>query len=368
MGQYNLLTEGYRSALRLAMKHNLKTIALCCLGTGGIGFPVRIATRIALQEVREFLDAHPRHSFERIVYCVYAEDDSVAFTEFFSNYFPPTREDLETAVSNKGNKEVARLSSLIQEVYTQVDVTAQQVKAFNTEATNMPQRVVQQLSSTAVLLETFKEIASEAETERIFLRMIRYIDLLGSVMLSICGNMTEMIELAKATENLGNPSHKVIWDDYNDHMYAYQGLKIVDLVDITQEFAQHLSDVLERDIAVPHEMETIRTRLDTWLTKQTGQGTQSTRDHFEEVMLTREYQRDAPVSNRSDTVKLHQVSTLAQLYQQGILPGKDMQATPSARFNDILCLTNEDITRLEVDILGTLMIDVNCLVISDKTK
>ncbi|KAF2446128.1 hypothetical protein P171DRAFT_430342 [Karstenula rhodostoma CBS 690.94] len=351
MAQYNLLTEGYRSALKLAMKKNLQTIAFCCLGTGGIGFPTRIAARIALQEVREFLDAHPRHSFKRIVFCVYTEDDSMAYTDFFSNFFPPTREDLDTAISNKGNKNVARLSALIQEVYTQVDVVTQQMKTFNAEATNMPQRVVQQLSSIAVLLETFKEIASEAETERLLSRMMRYIDLLCSVMNAICGHLTEMTELAKAKENLGFPGHNVIWDDHNNHMYSYQRLTIVELVDITQEFAQHLYDVLEHDVAVPHEMKTIGSRLETWLTIQTGSGPQSTRDHFEEVMLTREYQRDVPVSKRTDTVKLHQVPTLAQLYQQGILPAKDTQVRPSVRFNDILCLAQEDITKLEVDIL-----------------
>ncbi|KAK7190075.1 hypothetical protein DPSP01_006371 [Paraphaeosphaeria sporulosa] len=351
MGEYNLLTEGYRSALRLAMKKDLKSIAFCCLGTGGIGFPARIAARIALQEVREFLDAHPRHSFEHIVFCVFTEDDLHAYTTFFSKFFPPTREDLDTAVSDEGNKDTARLSALIQEVYTQVKLINQDIKTFNAEATNMPQRLVQQLSSIAVLLETFKEITSGAETERLIARVMQYIELLCSVMNAICGNLMEMIELAKAKENLGMPSHKILWDDYNDHMYTYQGLTIVELVDITQEFAKHVNDVLDRDVPIPHEMKTIRTRLSAWLTKQTGQGPQNTHDHFEEVMLTREYQRDVPISIRTDIVKLHQVPTLARLYEQGILPANEAPATPSARFNGIVCLTKEDITKIEVDIL-----------------
>ncbi|KAL5399494.1 hypothetical protein PMIN02_000550 [Paraphaeosphaeria minitans] len=101
---------------------------------------------------------------------------------------------------------------------------------------------------------------------------------------AICENITEMIKLAKTKENLGMPSHKILWVDYNDHMYTYQVLNIVELVEITQEFAQHLNDVLERDVA-------------------------------------------------------------------GILLAKDTSATPSACFNEIVCLTKEDITKIEVDIL-----------------
>ncbi|KAL5423985.1 hypothetical protein PMIN04_003543 [Paraphaeosphaeria minitans] len=136
----------------------------------------------------------------------------------------------------------------------------------------MPQRVVQQLSNIAVLLENFKKIASEAMFERLIRRIIRYIDLLCSVMNAICENITEMIKLAKTKENLGMPSHKILWVDYNDHMYTYQVLNIVELVEITQEFAQHLNDVLERDVAVPHEMKTIKIQLGVWLIKETGQG------------------------------------------------------------------------------------------------
>ncbi|KAJ4353862.1 uncharacterized protein N0V89_005592 [Didymosphaeria variabile] len=330
------------------MKENLKTLAFCCLGTGGVGFPARIAARVALQEVREFLDAHPTHLFERIVFCVYAEDDSVAYTDFLSDFFPPTQEDVDAASSTPAGKNVA----MVQEAYTQVDNVTEQVKAFSLEATNMPQRVAQELSSIAVLLYHFKEMVSENAPKHLLSRMMRYMDLLCSVMLAICGNMTEMIELARAKVNLGMPSHRAIWDDYNTHMAVYQGLTIVELIDISQEFARHLSDVLERDVPVPHEMKTIGIRLGAWLTKQTGEGPQSARDHFEEVMLTREYQRDVPVSRRTGTVKLFQVETLSQLYEQGVLQPKSTQATPSTRSNHIVCLANEDITRLEVDILG----------------
>ena len=57
MGKFNVLTECYRSALKMAVNYEFKTIAFPCLGTGGCGFPSRVAARIALQEVREYLDS-----------------------------------------------------------------------------------------------------------------------------------------------------------------------------------------------------------------------------------------------------------------------------------------------------------------------
>ncbi|KAF1971801.1 hypothetical protein BU23DRAFT_173105 [Bimuria novae-zelandiae CBS 107.79] len=352
MGQYNLLTECYRSALKLAMNQNLKTIAFCCLGTGGVGFPARVAARIALQETREFLDAHQTHPFERIVFCAYSEEDAAAYPEFFPNFFPPTHDDLENTVSNKRSRDRDRLSALVQEVYTQVNNVTQEVKMFSVEAKDMPQRVVQDMSSIAVLLDSFKElvIRPEGEAERLLSRMMGDLDLLCSVMLAVCGNMTEMAELAKGKENLGQPSYKAIWHDYNSHMEAYQGLTIVQLIDICEEFAQHLNNVLEQNTAIPNEMKAIGTRLGAWLAKQTGVG-KSVRDHFEEVMITREFQRNEIPKDRGKTVKLYQIPTLAQLYGLDTLQSDFTHSAPSSRSYYMVCLSRDDITRLEVDVI-----------------
>jgi hypothetical protein len=350
MGQYNLLTEGYRSALKLAMKEDLKTIAFCCLGTGGLGFPARIAARVALQEAREFLDAHPRHSFERIVFCVYTEEDLTAYTDFFPLFFPPTQEDLDNTVSSEGTKDAAKLIAMIQEVNIQVDIVSQKFAKFGTEATHMPQRVTTELSSIAMMLKAFKEVVLENPSES----LMYYIDILCSVMLAICENMTGMHELAEGKDLHGQALRNKLWDEYNNYMQINQGVTIVDLIGVCHEFAQHLNDVLVHNAAARHEIWTIGTRLGVWLTKNTKEGPQSILNHLEEVMLTREFQRDAPVSYRVGTVKLHQVPTLAQLYQQGTLQAKDTQVIPSARSNETVCLARDDVTKLEVDVIGKL--------------
>ena len=82
MGQFNVLTECYRSALKMATNYELKKIAFPCLGAGGCHFPSRIAARIALQEIREYLDAHSGDFFERIIICVNSALDEKAYVRY----------------------------------------------------------------------------------------------------------------------------------------------------------------------------------------------------------------------------------------------------------------------------------------------
>ena len=373
MGQYNLLTEGYRGVLRLALHHSLKTIAFCCLGAGGVGFPARIAARIALQETREFLDAHQTHSFERIIFCVFDDYDSAAYTEFFPVFFPPTPEDLENTVSNKESRDDTNLSVRIQEIYTQVDSVAQKIMVFGTGTTSASHHVAHELSKIAVLLENLKEFCKPPNEGpgHMLSRTTRYLDILCTVLLAFCNNMTEMIELAKGKENLGKPSYKTIWDDYNDYMGRNQGMTITQLILSCRKLAQQIVKVLEQkqNTSIPHEIEMISTELNSWLTKRNEEGPQSTRDYFEYALLARrEYERDSPAKGRSDTLKLYQVPTLAQLYEIGTMQTKNTQAVASSRSNDIVCLTRQDITKLEVDILGRSYTIISSLILKQGSQ
>jgi O-acetyl-ADP-ribose deacetylase (regulator of RNase III) len=83
MTRLNTLTSCYHSALELALEQGFKSVAFPCIGTGGCGFPSRVAARIVLQETREFLDKHPDHPFERIVFAMNSALDDKAYMDFF---------------------------------------------------------------------------------------------------------------------------------------------------------------------------------------------------------------------------------------------------------------------------------------------
>lgn len=55
-GEPELLARAYRSCLRLADQHGLESIAFPSISTGVYGFPKEPAARIALREIRSFLE------------------------------------------------------------------------------------------------------------------------------------------------------------------------------------------------------------------------------------------------------------------------------------------------------------------------
>ncbi|MBP1628209.1 MAG: putative phosphatase [Holophagaceae bacterium] len=50
-----ILASCYRNCLRLAAEHGLRSLAFPAISTGAFGFPLRRATRIAIQEIRDFM-------------------------------------------------------------------------------------------------------------------------------------------------------------------------------------------------------------------------------------------------------------------------------------------------------------------------
>ena len=57
-GEVELLASCYRESLGLALEHGIKTIAFPSISTGVYGYPVAQAAVVALNAVRQFLEAH----------------------------------------------------------------------------------------------------------------------------------------------------------------------------------------------------------------------------------------------------------------------------------------------------------------------
>lgn len=53
-GEPELLASAYRSALRLAAEHGLRSVAFPAISTGIYGYPLKPATEVAVRAVREF--------------------------------------------------------------------------------------------------------------------------------------------------------------------------------------------------------------------------------------------------------------------------------------------------------------------------
>lgn len=66
-GEDELLAQCYRNALALAVQHGVRSIAFPSISTGAYGFPMDRAARIAVQEIRCFLQVHPQLRLARLV-------------------------------------------------------------------------------------------------------------------------------------------------------------------------------------------------------------------------------------------------------------------------------------------------------------
>jgi len=69
--QKEQLSQCYRSCLDLAEKHQLQSIAFCCISTGVFHFPNELAAEIAVKTVKEY----PIHLLKTIVFNVFLDKD-----------------------------------------------------------------------------------------------------------------------------------------------------------------------------------------------------------------------------------------------------------------------------------------------------
>jgi O-acetyl-ADP-ribose deacetylase len=67
-----LLTSCYKNSLKFAVENNIKTIAFPAISTGVYHFPLERATKIAVTEVKKFLEKN--ESIEKVFFVCFEED------------------------------------------------------------------------------------------------------------------------------------------------------------------------------------------------------------------------------------------------------------------------------------------------------
>lgn len=72
--EINELEECYINSLNVAKENNIKEIAFCSISTGEFRFPKEIASKIAIETVREYLKTN-NNSFEKVVFNVFSDED-----------------------------------------------------------------------------------------------------------------------------------------------------------------------------------------------------------------------------------------------------------------------------------------------------
>jgi len=80
-----LLDQCYRHSLKLAADNGLKTIAFPSISTGAYRFPLERATRIALKEIKSFLEKEP--SIQKVVLVCFGKETLACYRRVFQEVF-----------------------------------------------------------------------------------------------------------------------------------------------------------------------------------------------------------------------------------------------------------------------------------------
>ena len=80
-----LLAGCYRNSLGLAAKHSLRTIAFPSISTGAYRFPIDRATRIALTEIKRFLEGN--ETVEKVFAVCFAKTDHQIYQATLAEIF-----------------------------------------------------------------------------------------------------------------------------------------------------------------------------------------------------------------------------------------------------------------------------------------
>jgi O-acetyl-ADP-ribose deacetylase (regulator of RNase III) len=78
----DLLASCYRRSLEIAWHHTLQSVAFPSISTGAYGFPVELASAIAVSTVKEFVEAN--EGFQEIIFCCFSPRDFKIYSSLLS--------------------------------------------------------------------------------------------------------------------------------------------------------------------------------------------------------------------------------------------------------------------------------------------
>ena len=83
------LKLAYESTLACIDGKNIRSVGLCCISTGIYGYPIKPATKIALETVHKFLEVpENREKTDRIIFVVFEKRDVAVYNYLRHVYFP----------------------------------------------------------------------------------------------------------------------------------------------------------------------------------------------------------------------------------------------------------------------------------------
>lgn len=80
----DLLANCYKNSLTLAVAHNIRTIAFPSISTGAYGYPIEMASKIAITTVKKFLD-EKKDYVEKVYFVTFSDTDFKIYQNLLSS-------------------------------------------------------------------------------------------------------------------------------------------------------------------------------------------------------------------------------------------------------------------------------------------
>ena len=82
--EQGLLRNAYYNSLKIGTQNSIRTIAFPSISTGIYGYPIKEASRIAFNTVKNYLE-NEDHTYQEIRYIVFSEYDCDIYKQLFDN-------------------------------------------------------------------------------------------------------------------------------------------------------------------------------------------------------------------------------------------------------------------------------------------
>lgn len=104
-GEFKRLYKAYVNSLDVALINGCKSVAFPCISAGAYGFPLELATRVAIGAVRKWLERN--HSDMKVIFVTFTDEaEQMYHEELYGEYYERGNDEQDAGQEGRASSEV----------------------------------------------------------------------------------------------------------------------------------------------------------------------------------------------------------------------------------------------------------------------